>query len=156
MVSCLEYGLPQGGPLPGTSEWDDHGGCNIEGWAAEVGGEGCLSDPQAAWNVRGGATVSIVQGKTVKNTLYLEEDALRAAGVWDVPGTSGFYAARVGCVSSDATGAATVTPTAVVKPLSPAEFMHEVYDRGSSGCSQEAPLGAWPCAGWKTPEGWAC
>ena len=104
----------------------------------------------------GHATVSIVQGKTVKNTLYLEEDALRAAGVWDVPGTSGFYAARVGCVSSDATGAATVTPTAVVKPLSPAEFMHEVYDRGSSGCSQEVPLGAWPCAGWKTPEGWAC
>ena len=39
---------------------------------------------------------------------------------------------------------------------SPAEFMHEVYDRGSSGCSQEMPLGAWPCAGWKTPEGWAC
>ena len=43
-----------------------------------------------------------------------------------------------------------------VKPLSPAEFMHEVYDRGSSGCSQEVPLGAWPCAGWKTPQGWAC
>ena len=151
MVSCPSTGCHRG-PLPGTSEWDDHGGCNIEGWAAEVGGEGCLSDPQAAWNVRGGATVSIVQGKTVKNTLYLEEDALRAAGTWDVPGTSGFYAARVGCVSSDATGAATVTPTAVVKLLA-----RRVYARGVRPRFErllaEAPLGAWPCTGWKTRRG---
>ena len=70
-----------------------------------------------------------------------------------VAGINGFYAARVGCFSTDANGVVTPTATAQVGLLSLDEFTHEVYSIGRSGCSSVELGDKWPCA---SVYAWAC
>ena len=111
------------------------------------------------WNTGGGATLSLIHGGELKNTLYLKLglDEVRAknptTGWQAAAGINGFYAARVGCFSTDANGVVTPTATAQVGLLSLDEFTHEVYSAGRSGCSSVELGDKWPCA---SVYAWAC
>lgn len=80
---CSDFGMPQGGPVPGTSAWDGNPHCNMDAWTAGGG-----DDRAAIW-------------ASCTNRLEYSNAKLRV-----VQGEEVLYTSQVTAVTSDGVGTA--------------------------------------------------